>query len=141
MNVRAVETTRQPLRVVVDARFEIDLQSAVLAGGHALVVIAVDPRKPVYAEKFLSLKERGVEVIELPPTQEGKVDLALLLQVLGERAMNEVHVEAGAQLTGAMMQQGLIDEWLVYMAPTFLGEGLPIAAGIGPLAMPFAPSW
>jgi diaminohydroxyphosphoribosylaminopyrimidine deaminase/5-amino-6-(5-phosphoribosylamino)uracil reductase len=93
MNVRAVETTRQPLRVVVDARFEIDLQSAVLAGGHALVVIAVDPRKPVYAEKFLSLKERGVEVIELPPTQEGKVDLALLLQVLGERAMNEVHVE------------------------------------------------
>jgi diaminohydroxyphosphoribosylaminopyrimidine deaminase/5-amino-6-(5-phosphoribosylamino)uracil reductase len=142
MNVRAVETTRQPLRVVVDARFEIDLQSAVLAGGHALVVIAVDPRKPVYAEKFLSLKERGVEVIELPPTQEGKVDLALLMQVLGERAMNEVHVEAGAQLTGAMMRQELIDEWLVYMAPTFLGEGLPIAAGIGPWSTPDqAPRW
>lgn len=143
MNVRAVETSRQPLRVVVDTRFEIDLQAAVLAGGNAMIAVCVDITLPVFAEKARLLSDRGIEVVQLPlETPGGKLDLAALIRLLGDRACNEVHVEGGARLTGAMMRLGLIDEWLLYLAPVFLGEGMPIASGIGPLSrLADAPRW
>lgn len=143
MNVRAIATPRQPLRVVVDTRFEIDAAAAVLAGGHALVAVCVDLAAPVYAEKAQLLADHGVEVVQLPAEAPGgKVDLAALMKLLGDRACNEVHVEGGAQLSGAMMRLGLIDEWLLYLAPVFLGDGLPMAADIGPWArLDDAPRW
>jgi diaminohydroxyphosphoribosylaminopyrimidine deaminase/5-amino-6-(5-phosphoribosylamino)uracil reductase len=143
MNVRAVETSRQPLRVVVDTRFEIDLQAAVLAGGHAMVAVCVDLTAPVHSDKVRMLADRGVEVVRLPAeSPQGKVDLAALVKLLGDRECNEIHLEGGAQLTGAMMRLGLIDEWLLCLAPVFLGDGRPLAAGIGPYAKPEdAPRW
>ena len=135
MTVRAVPTSRQPLRVIVDTRFEIDVEAAVVSGGHALVAVAIDLSLPVYAEKAEWLRNRGTDVVVLPrETPQGKIDLLALLRLLGERECNEVHVEGGAQLTGAMMRCDLIDEWLMYVAPVFLGEGRPIAAGLGPLS-------
>lgn len=143
MSVRAVETTRQPLRAVVDTRFEIDMQAAVLAGGNALVAVCVDLDLPVYKEKAAALHDHGVEVVRLASDDaNGKVDLHALMRLFGDRGCNEIHVEGGAQLTGAMMRMGLIDEWLIYMAPVFLGEGRPIAAGVGPWAsVDDAPRW
>ena len=143
LNVRAVDTPRQPLRVVVDTRFEIDEQALILSGGHALIAVGVDLSPAAYADKAATLRDRGVEVIRMPsdPTS-GKVDLRSLIQEIGRRGCNEVHVEGGARLTGAMMREGLIDEWLIYLAPLMLGEGLPMAEGLGPFqAIADAPRW
>jgi diaminohydroxyphosphoribosylaminopyrimidine deaminase/5-amino-6-(5-phosphoribosylamino)uracil reductase len=68
--------------------------------------------------------------------------LALLIKLLGDRGCNEIHVEGGARLSGAMMRMGLVDEWLIYLAPIFLGEGRPLATDIGPWStIDDAPRW
>ena len=143
MDVRAVLTERQPLRVVVDTRFEVDPYAHILASGNALVAVCVDLSVPVYQQKAQSLQDRGVEVVTLPAEgQGGKLDLVALLQAFAQRELNEIHLEGGAQLCGAFMRQGLIDEWLIYTAPVFLGEGSPIAAGVGPWSqVDDAPRW
>jgi diaminohydroxyphosphoribosylaminopyrimidine deaminase/5-amino-6-(5-phosphoribosylamino)uracil reductase len=127
MNVRAIATSRQPLRVVVDARFEIDPAAAVLAGGDALVVTVVDPELPVFRDKAQQLRDRGIEVVgQAEAAPGGKVNLRALARMLADRGCNEVHLEAGARLTGAMVDDDLIDEWLLYLAPLFLGDGMPV---------------
>jgi diaminohydroxyphosphoribosylaminopyrimidine deaminase/5-amino-6-(5-phosphoribosylamino)uracil reductase len=62
------------------------------------------------------------------PGEHGQVDLHALLRDLAQRETNEVHVEAGAQLNGALLRAGLVDELLLYQAPLLLGEGAPVAA-------------
>ena len=118
LSVRAIATPRQPLRVVVDARAEVPPGARVLAGGNALVATA-GARNPAWPA--------GVEAVALPAAADGKVDLAALLRLLGARGMNEVHVEAGARLNGALLRAGLVDEVLAYVAPSILGDP---AAGI-----------
>lgn len=143
MTVRAIETPRQPLRVIVDTRFEIDTQASVLAGGNSLLAVGVDLDLPALKDKAAMLRDHGVEVVRLPlETPQGKIDLPALMKLLAGRGSNEIHVEGGAQLTGAMMRLDLIDEWLAYLAPVFLGEGRPIAADIGPWSsIADAPRW
>jgi diaminohydroxyphosphoribosylaminopyrimidine deaminase / 5-amino-6-(5-phosphoribosylamino)uracil reductase len=143
MTVRAVQTPRQPLKVLIDTRFEADAHAALFADGNALVAVCVDLDQPPYQLKAQDLRDRGVEVIRLPrEAGSNKVDLAALLQLLGQRGLNEIHVEAGAALSGAMMRLGLVDEWLIYQAPIFLGEGRPLAAGVGPWSsIDDAPRW
>jgi diaminohydroxyphosphoribosylaminopyrimidine deaminase / 5-amino-6-(5-phosphoribosylamino)uracil reductase len=143
MDVRAVLTSRQPLKVIVDTRFEIDANAQVLAAGNALLAVCVDLSLPAYHDKAQGLRDRGVELITLPTQGPGgKLDLNALMAALAARELNEIHVEGGAQLTGAMMRSGLIDEWLIYTAPVFLGEGYPIAAGVGPWSqVDDAPRW
>ncbi len=124
LTVRAVETPRQPLRVVVDRHGELTRRARVLGDGNALVVTA-GRRRPDVGD---------VEVVELPDG-EGRVDLHAMMRELGRRGVNEVHVEAGGRLNGALMAAGLIDEWLVYLAPALLGDP---ARGIAELASPLA---
>ena len=116
LNVRDVETPRQPLKVVVDSRLELPLQARVLDGGGVLLASASDAGKRAEA-----LRARGAEVLPLPDAA-GKVDLAALLAELGRRGINEVHVEAGARLNGALLTAGLVDELLFYFAPCLLGD-------------------
>lgn len=116
LNVREVTTERQPLRIVVDSRLEIDPAAAILAGGHCLIACAIDN-----AEKAAILRTLGAEVVVLPNPQ-GKVDLPALLQELARRGLNEVMVEAGLKLNGSLLREGLVDELLVYQAPVLLGD-------------------
>lgn len=116
-NVRDVETTRQPLKVVVDSHMELPLSARVLEGAPLLLVVA-EPD----AAKTQALQARGVEILCLP-NAEGKVDLSRLLQELALRGVNEVHVEGGATLNGALLEAGLIDELLLYLAPCLIGRG------------------
>ena len=116
LTVREVETSRQPLRIVIDSRLEIDPGAKVLVGANALVVAAVDD-----AGKRETLEARGIEVLLLPNPM-GKVDLAALLQELGRRELNEVHVEAGFKLNGSLLGEGLVDELLLYLAPSLVGD-------------------
>ena len=115
LTVRAVDTERQPLRVVLDARLETPPSAKLLRGGALLVAAQADA---VRAER---LRAAGGEIQQLPG-DPGRVDLPALLQALAARGCNEVHVEAGAGLNGALLQAGLVDEVLIYLAPTLLGD-------------------
>jgi diaminohydroxyphosphoribosylaminopyrimidine deaminase/5-amino-6-(5-phosphoribosylamino)uracil reductase len=71
-----------------------------------------------------------VEVLMLP-NPHGKVDLPELVRELGRRGMNEVHVEAGARLNGSLLREGCVDELLVYVAPSIVGD-----TGLGMFSLP-----
>ena len=124
LTVRHVQTSRQPLRVLVDSRFEVNPAARILEGGSTLVACAVDAAKRV--AKTAALEELGCEVITLPDAN-GKVDLAGLLLELARRGINELHVEAGYRLNGSLLREECIDELLVYMAPTLLGNSMGLA--------------
>jgi len=66
-------------------------------------------------------REAGAAVIA--GTQESRLDLSAVLDLLGERGVNELHVEAGSGLAGALARWGLVDEWLFYLAPCLMGSG------------------
>jgi diaminohydroxyphosphoribosylaminopyrimidine deaminase/5-amino-6-(5-phosphoribosylamino)uracil reductase len=127
LTVRAVETGRQPRRVIVDSKLDIDLDARVLAGAPSWIVAAIDN-----GPKAAALRAAGHDVILLP-NLEAKVDLAALMRELGRREINEVHVEAGSKLNGSLIREGCVDELLVYLAPSLIGEAQSMFA-LGPLA-------
>ena len=116
LNVRGVATDRQPLKVVVDSRLELPPVARVLEGCALLVATALAD-----AEKSELLRQRGAEIICLP-NAVGKVDLPALMQELGRRGVNELHVEGGLRLNGALLSEGLVDELLLYLAPCLVGD-------------------
>ena len=127
LDVRHVETVLQPLRVIVDSRLETPPTSRILdAPGNVLIYAAVDD-----ASRRHALEARGAR-IEFKPGAGGKVDLAAMLDDLAVREINELHVEAGHKLNGSLVREGLVDEFLVYLAPKLLGAGREMAA-FGPL--------
>jgi diaminohydroxyphosphoribosylaminopyrimidine deaminase/5-amino-6-(5-phosphoribosylamino)uracil reductase len=116
LNVRLVATTRQPLRVLVDSRLEVDPQAKLFDGEPVLVACAVDD-----AARAARLREAGAAIVVLPDAR-GKVDLQALMQELARRGCNEVHVEAGFRLNGSLLRAGCVDELLIYFAPLLIGE-------------------
>ena len=116
LNVRGVDTARQPLKVVVDSRLEIPLSARLLDDGQTLLATSCTD-----VVKTAALQRRGAEVLCLPSADD-KVDLHALLQTLARREVNEVHVEAGCRLNGALLAAGLVDELLLYLAPCLLGN-------------------
>lgn len=130
LDVRLVPTQRQPLRVVLDSRGRVPAGASVLQPpGQVLLVGTADatsanPNMPAHGT--YSAQGAHVEHLALPAA-DGHVDLQSLLAELGRRQVNELHVEAGARLNGALLRQGLVDELLIYMAPVLLGEGRPLA--------------
>jgi diaminohydroxyphosphoribosylaminopyrimidine deaminase/5-amino-6-(5-phosphoribosylamino)uracil reductase len=116
LNVRAVGTPRQPQRIVIDSRLQINPAARVLAGGGTWIVAAQS-----YPEKEARLRAAGAEIIVLPNPQ-GKVDLPALMLELGKRQINELHVEAGFKLNGSLIREGCVDELLLYVAPNLLGD-------------------
>ena len=110
LTVRDVETPRQPLRVIVDSRLEISPKARVLEAGGALIFCAVDSKKELNSE------------IQKLSNPEGKVELPLMLEELARRGVNELHVEAGFRLNGSLLREGCVDEFLIYLNPSFLGD-------------------
>ncbi len=113
MNVRDFDIGRQPLRVVVDSGLRMPPGAALLPA-----LIACHIADPARRQ---ALERAGAEVIELPG-EAGRVDLAALLYLLAQRGVNELHVEAGANLNGALLEAHLIDEWVAYVAPMAVGN-------------------
>lgn len=116
LTVRAIGTPRQPRRIVIDSRLQISPHARVLEGGGTWIVAAQSQ-----PEKEKMLRDAGHEVILLP-NADGKVELPALMQELGKRQINEVHVEAGFKLNGSLIREGCTDELLVYLAPSLLGD-------------------
>ncbi|MGV1017162.1 MAG: bifunctional diaminohydroxyphosphoribosylaminopyrimidine deaminase/5-amino-6-(5-phosphoribosylamino)uracil reductase RibD [Fluviibacter phosphoraccumulans] len=104
-----------PLRVVVDSHLRTPTSASILRGGGLIATASVDPIKTA------ALQAAGAEIVVLPSV-DGRVDLDALLRHLAQRGTNEVHVEAGAQLSGSFIKADLVDELLLYMAPTLLGS-------------------
>ncbi len=119
LTVRLEGTEVQPpVKVVVDSRLKIPPSAKLFEEGE--VWIATTTRLP---EKERALFALGAQILHLPPTRDGRVDLRELMRELARREINEVMVEAGATLNGALLEADLVDEWVIYMAPTVLGEG------------------
>jgi diaminohydroxyphosphoribosylaminopyrimidine deaminase/5-amino-6-(5-phosphoribosylamino)uracil reductase len=116
LSVRGVVTGRQPLKVVVDARLELSPHARVLAEGRLLLVHAA-----AAAGAGAVLRRRGAELLRLPDGA-GRVDLAALMAELGRRGINELHVEGGSRLCGGLLDAGLVDELLLYLAPCLIGD-------------------
>lgn len=120
MTARTSGVTRQPLKVLVDSRLEVDLDAHVLKGGNVLVVCAHERN-----EMMGELRDRGCEVLPLP-NAAGKVDLPALMRELAARGLNEIHVEAGQKLNGSLLREGCVDELLIYLSASLLGAGRPM---------------
>ena len=116
LSVRGIDTVRQPLKVIVDRQLELPLTARLLDDGRTLVATA--SADTLRAE---NVRVRGAQVFNCR-LANGRVDLAALLSELGRREMNEVHVEGGPRLNGALLEAGLIDEILLYVAPSLLGD-------------------
>jgi diaminohydroxyphosphoribosylaminopyrimidine deaminase/5-amino-6-(5-phosphoribosylamino)uracil reductase len=116
LNVRGVDTPRQPLKIVVDSKFETSPQARLLRDGKTLVAGAVNDEKRIAA-----LGSAGAEIVIIP-NERGKVDLFKLMEELARRELNEIHVEAGTKLNGSLLEAGVVDELLVYLAPSLIGD-------------------
>ena len=133
LDVRLVSTPRQPALVIVDSRLQTPLNAHLFEVERPIFIYAAVPNKA----KKAALQARGASVIDLPEIRangqcSGQVDLAAMLLDLGQREVNELHVEAGHTLNGALIRAGLVDELLLYLAPKLLGPGRDMAS-FGPL--------
>ena len=131
LDVRLVDTPRQPQLVIVDSRLQTPPDARLFEPQRRIFIYAAidDPARRA------ALEARGATVILLPDAASGApshVDLPALLHDLARREINEVHVEAGHQLNGALIGHGLMDEIVAYLAPKLIGRGQGMA-DFGPL--------
>jgi diaminohydroxyphosphoribosylaminopyrimidine deaminase/5-amino-6-(5-phosphoribosylamino)uracil reductase len=110
LTVREVDTSRQPLRVIVDSRLETPATAKILQGDKVLVFSGREGSLP------------NAEIVALPNPNQ-KVELPKMLEALARRGVNELHVEAGSRLNGSLVREGCVDEFLAYLNPSFLGDG------------------
>jgi diaminohydroxyphosphoribosylaminopyrimidine deaminase/5-amino-6-(5-phosphoribosylamino)uracil reductase len=123
LNVRGVTTPRQPHLLVVDSRLQTPLDARLWDTSRHVVIYHAEHD----TSKEDALKAQGAELVYLPGAGS-KVDLSAMLDDMGQRAYNEVHIEAGHKLNGSLLSAGLVDELLIYIAPVLLGAGQPMAA-------------
>ncbi len=117
LNVRLPETARQPLRVLLDTRLRTPPTARTLQLPGAVLIFTA----AVNAPRQAALQATGAEIVRIPQTDRG-LDLAAVMAELARRECNEVQVESGPTLAGALLQAGLIDELILYLAPLLLGD-------------------
>jgi diaminohydroxyphosphoribosylaminopyrimidine deaminase / 5-amino-6-(5-phosphoribosylamino)uracil reductase len=118
LNARVDFDVVQPVRVVLDSELNMPItaQMAKLPGRSLILTIAEDDHKQQ------ALQAAGFEVYKLVDNSNGQLDLHGVMAFLATQQINEVLVEAGALLNGALLSENLIDELIVYMAPSLLGD-------------------
>lgn len=117
MTARLDGVERQPLRVILDSRLNTPVNAQIL-NQDGMVLIITDPNEVGDAGLY---PQNNVEVIGCG-MRDGSIDLAQVMQQLGQRQINNLMLEAGARVSGAMLEQGLVDELVVYMSPDLLGS-------------------
>ncbi len=129
LGAHETKAMRQPLRAVLDSQLQLPLTARILSGGNVVVYTATAD-----SQKIGALEKLGVRVVVLPDLC-GRVDLIAMLRDLAASGCNEVLVEAGSLLNGALLQAGLVDELVLYMAPQLLGDMARGMAQLGELTM------
>ena len=126
LDVRLVDTPRQPLRAVVDARLDTPPSARLFEADGPLVFYVAHPDP----DRRAAIAERGAEIVALPGAGQanGRVDLAAVIADLSSRPLNELHIEAGPRLNGSLIAADLVDECLIYLAPMLLGQGRGMAS-------------
>ena len=128
LNVRAIATPRQPVRIVVDRDLRLPVSVRLLSSpGGPVWLYHAQPDSPERRAREAQLQAAGVARLVSLPDAEGKVDLLAMLQDLAAHDIQELHLEAGARLNGAFWAAGLVDELLLYQAPRLLGPGIGVA--------------
>jgi len=111
---------QEPLRVILDSNLKTPSQAKMLKlAGDTLIYTCSDNK-----EKSQALEQAGATIVLLDHVKVGgcaSLPLSVVLQDLARKQINEVHVEAGAILCGALLQENLVDEIIIYMAPTIMG--------------------
>lgn len=109
------ENLRQPVRVIIDSQNRVTPQHRLLhqPGETWLARLTADDQQ-AWPQSVQQL---------LVPARDNLLDLVSLMMLLGKRQINQVWVEAGAQLAGALLTAGVVDELIVYLAPKLLGDG------------------
>jgi diaminohydroxyphosphoribosylaminopyrimidine deaminase/5-amino-6-(5-phosphoribosylamino)uracil reductase len=128
LNVREVPTPRQPRIAVVDSRLQIPLDAHILRADSGCIIYTSENKQ----SRIEELQAQGATVVVIPNAR-GAVDLPAMLRDLAARGTNELHVEAGGTLNGALIREGLADEFVLYLAPRLLGAGGMGMADFGPL--------
>lgn len=134
LNVRDVQTERQPWRIIVDSKLETPPTAKILNGidQSGVIIFCARLDSAEMQQKAKAFTDRGIEVIAMANTA-GKVDLPALFAYLAkEREMNEIHIEAGFKLNGSLLREHCVDELLLYYAPFFMGDGIGMA-NVSPL--------
>ncbi len=143
----------QPLRVVLDARLQTPPGAKILTvGGTVLIMTAADQSaaEVELASRRAVLVERGAVIEELPASETStavtagglRLSLPDMLDRLGEREINELWVEAGPRLAGALLRQMLVDELILYVAPKLLGpQARPLVEMSELRSLPEAPNF
>ena len=129
LNVRDVDTQRQPVRIIIDSKLDTPPTAKILQNpdqsGVMIICASLDSAEMQAKAKIF--EGRGIEVIAMA-NAFGKVDLPALFSYLAqEREMNEIHIESGFKLNGSMLREDCVDELLLYYAPFLMGEGIGMA--------------
>jgi diaminohydroxyphosphoribosylaminopyrimidine deaminase/5-amino-6-(5-phosphoribosylamino)uracil reductase len=127
--VRLPGEWRQPMKVIVDTNLSTPVNAKVFARNPDLVYIATGVDDP---EEHELLNAIGAS-IQVFPERRGFMDLKAILETLAELECNEILMEAGAGMNGALLEAGLVDELILYMCPSLLGDkarGMFSLAGI-----------
>jgi 5-amino-6-(5-phosphoribosylamino)uracil reductase/diaminohydroxyphosphoribosylaminopyrimidine deaminase/5-amino-6-(5-phosphoribosylamino)uracil reductase len=118
-----------PLRVVVDARLRIPEHAQVLTDRTAPTLIACTESAPI--ERRKRLVASGLEVICLPPGQDGGVSFEELVGRLGERGVDSVLIEGGRRVITSALAARAVDRVVICIAPKILGEGIAAVGDLG----------
>ena len=123
MNIRLPEgSVHQPRKFVLDAHLRTPVKAKILSGAPTTIVHSLRDEQLESA-----LLQAGAHLLCLP-AEQGQIDLPALMLALGAQHINEVHLEAGAKLSGAFITAHCVDELIVYLAPKLLGVGMPMFA-------------
>lgn len=154
LDVRAQAVPKQPWRVVLDSRWRTPIEATLLQDRpQDTWLVGLSDVDEVAATRRQRLQAAGVQLVTLPPQATdasvaneadqlgARPDLHALMRWLAELGVNELHVEAGARLTGSLIDSGLADEWLVYLAPRLLGEGRGLADVLPVKDLQSPPTW
>ncbi len=126
LDVREVPTVRQPTAAVLDSHLNTPATARFLSADRACIIYGAGESNSGVASRRVMLEAAGATVVHLPGAG-GRVDLPSVLKDLAERGTNELHVEAGARLNGALLEESLVDELLMYVTPKMLGPGRGLA--------------
>jgi diaminohydroxyphosphoribosylaminopyrimidine deaminase/5-amino-6-(5-phosphoribosylamino)uracil reductase len=127
LNVRSMVTERQPRLVIADSQLRTPPDAALFGAERQVLIYTAH----AHGARAAALQQRGAVLVEMPDAQ-GRVDIPAMLRDLARREVNELHVEAGAVFNGALLASGMLDELLLYLAPSLLGMGADMAQW-GPL--------
>ncbi|MGL5955433.1 MAG: bifunctional diaminohydroxyphosphoribosylaminopyrimidine deaminase/5-amino-6-(5-phosphoribosylamino)uracil reductase RibD [Brevinema sp.] len=123
-----IENGRNPIRIIIDSTLRTPLFSKIVQSAQEIPVIIVT--KELNVEKYLPYQQYGVEILCIP-SQNNRIDLNYLAELLGQRGIDSIMLEGGAELAYSALESKIIDKVQLYYAPIILGSGKSFVSGLG----------